>query len=138
MLDTYVTGRLNHWADCTMRRQDSGLGYPKKVPYTEPSLPRGDIDDYVPEINEEYFDTDKSVCALRVENEDLYAVLILFYLKPNMVFEQKLKYLGCCKQTYYNKVARANNMILGYLNDIAAGNKLPSVDLNLQHNRKIA
>jgi hypothetical protein len=42
--------------------------------------------------------------------------------------EQKARTLGCCRDTVYERVSRANVKLLGFFNDIEAGVALPVYD----------
>lgn len=135
MLDTYVINRLNQWAIWSIRRQDSGLGYPKQVPYTN-LMPRTASTNFSPDIAEECFEVEKCVTELRFESDELYAVIVLHYVQVNMTLEQKLSHLGCCKKTYYNKIDKSHRLILGWLNDLAAGLALSPVVVNFNKDKK--
>ena len=132
MNDSYVATRLNQWAQWVMRRNDGGIGYPKKVPYIN-FVDRSEFGSSTPELQEDCFDVEKCVMAVRVVNNELHEVIYLAYIVNNMTIEQKLKLLGCCKQTYYNRLDRAHHMVLGYLNDLAAGINLPHLELNIKN-----
>lgn len=127
MADTYIQNRLVAWAIWSERRDGGGLGFKKKVSWHTET--HGTAFAGTPEFSEECNDIDKCVVALHVENEQLYQVIMLEYRMPWMTLPKKLKQLGCCKQTYYNKIPMAHRQILGYLNDIAAGVKLPVFDV---------
>lgn len=128
MLDTYVSMRLNNWGAWVVRREDSGLGYPKQVSYTN-LMPRTGASNHTPEFAEECFETERCVMALRVMDEHLYAVVVMAYVHVNMTVEQKVKKLGCSTQTYYNKIEMAHRRMLGLLNDLACGIELPKPDV---------
>ncbi|MGJ8619598.1 MAG: hypothetical protein ACSHWN_04645 [Methylophilaceae bacterium] len=125
MINTYIATRLQQWADWSARRLDSGLGYPKQVPYTN-LMPRSGKCAGSPEFDEECYEIDRCVVAVLATNPQLHKVIILCYRRQAMTVEQKLKELGCSKQTYYNKIELANNMVLGFLNDLHTGVALAS------------
>lgn len=137
MNDSYVVFRINQWAQWVMRRDDGGLGYPKQVPYTN-LMPRTHNANITPEMSEECFEVEQCVTALRIVDEELYAVLVLSYVQINMTLEQKLKKLGCCKQTYYNKVERCHRMIYDYLLDLSIGHPLPRYENNFRNFKQSA
>lgn len=135
--DTYIVNRLVQWSQWAARRQDSGLGYPKQVPYIN-MMPRTEASNYLPEFADECFEIDKCVTALQTEGDIYYAVILLHYGQINMTLDQRLEKLGCVKQTYYNKIDKAHRLILGWLNDLAAGMAIPQPEINSQLNKKIA
>lgn len=137
MNDSYVVFRLNQWAQWVSRRDDGGIGYPKSVPYIN-LMPRDGFSSSTPEISEECLEVEKCVMAVRAVNQELHTVLLLAYVQVNITVEQKLKRLGCCEKTYYNKIGRCNQMVLGFLNDLAAGMQLPQPEVNFVKVKKIA
>jgi hypothetical protein len=132
MNDSYVISRLNAWAEWSIRRQDSGLGYPKSVSFTN-QMPKGGFGAITPDIAEECFEVERCVMALAYVNRDLYTVIDLSY-RRTLTCDQRCKEAGCVKSTFYLKLGRAHQMVLGYLNDIAAGMEIPSAS-NTQKKR---
>lgn len=124
MNDSYVIARLNAWAEWSIRRMDSGLGYPKSVSFTN-QMPKSGFGSMTPEIAEECFEVERCVIAVAITNRDLYHVIDLSY-RRTMTCEQRCKVAGCVKSTFNIKLGRAHQMVLGYLNDIAAGVSIPS------------
>lgn len=124
MNDSYVINRLNAWAAWSIRRQDSGLGYPKSVSFVN-QMSKSGFGSISPEIAEECFEVERCVIALAITNQELYQVIDLSY-RRTMTCEQRCKAAGCVKSTFYLKLGRAHQMVLGYLNDIAAGMSIPS------------
>lgn len=135
--DSYIVRRLVQWSEWAARRQDSGLGYPKQVPYTN-LMPRTESSDHLPEFADECFEMDKCVTALQTVDDHTYAVIMLHYGQMSMTLDQRLAKLGCCKQTYYNKIDKGHNLILGWLNDLAAGLQLPVPKIDLKKVKKTA
>jgi hypothetical protein len=135
--DTYIVLRLQQWSIWAARRQDSGLGYPKKVSYAN-LMPRTESSDHAPEFAEECFDVDKCVTALQTEGEAIYAVVMMHYCQVNTTLDQRIAKLGCVKQTYYNKLDKAHRLILGWLNDLAVGLAIPQPEINLENIKKTA
>lgn len=135
--DTYIAGRLQQWAIWAARRQDSGLGYPKKVPYAN-LMPRTESSNHAPEFVDECFEMDKCVIALQTEGEIIYAVVMLHYCQVNTTLDQRIAKLGCVKQTYYNKLDKAHRLILGWLNDLAVGVPIPQPEIKYELLKKTA
>lgn len=129
MLNTYIVSRMNDWANWRVRLGDSGLGYPKKVIYSD-LMPGSSHFGGSPEYNEECLDIDRCVVAVRAISMELYEVIMLHYVCVNWTQMQKLKHLGCCKASYYNKIEQANRLLLGFLNDLAAEVALPQPKIN--------
>lgn len=122
---SYVIGRLNEWGLDYIRREDSGLGWPKKSPFIDGMPITGGFVGYSPSISEACFEVDQCVCALRCVDEELYQVVMLAYVF-NQTLEKKLKLLGFgSKQTYYNRLDRVHRMIQEYLSDLSIGEPLP-------------
>lgn len=63
-------------------------------------------------------------CVLALGDPNLIDVVIEAYFKGGTV-DQKCRALHCCKQTYYNRLERAQTELIGYMNDAAAGLPLP-------------
>jgi hypothetical protein len=135
--DTYIVGRLVRWSEWAARRQDSGLGYPKQVPYKN-LMPRTGSSDHAPEFSDECFEMDRCVTALQTESDMIYAVVMMHYGQVNTTLDQRLEKLGCCKRTYYNKIDKAHRLILGWLNDLAAGVAIPVPSISFDKVKKIA
>lgn len=135
--DQYIVGRLVRWSEWAARRQDSGLGYPKQVPYKN-LMPRTDSSDHAPEFSDECFEMDKCVTALQTEGDDIYAVVMMHYGQINTTLDQRIAKLGCVKQTYYNKLDKAHRLILGWLNDLAVGVPIPQPEIKYDQLKKIA
>ena len=76
----------------------------------------------------ESLETDRAVDALVFE---LRAAVHEVYLKGGTM-EQHARALGCHRDTVYDRLARANCKLLGYLNDMAAGIPLPLRDRSLK------
>jgi len=121
---SYVITRLNAWSLDKARREDSGLGWPSKLPGYD-GMPIGSGGQvYAPSINQDNYEIDQCVCALRKTNQMLHDIIILTYTKRNMTIEQILKQLGCCKQTYYTKLGIAHLAIQNLLTDLSIGVKI--------------
>jgi len=117
MINTYVVSRLNMWALWRLRRDDGGLGYPRKSAFT--TEPGGSF--WTPEMDSASTEMDACVCALR---DQLKQVIMLEFTRAGTQ-EQKAKLCSCHVNTYKNRLNAAYNELLGYLNDQAAGVALP-------------
>lgn len=125
MNHSYVIERLNAWGLDYIRREDSGLGWPKQSPFAN-GMPIGEGSMvYSPNISDECFEVDKCVCALRTVDELLYEAVMLTYVFRSVLLEQKLKRLCCCKRTYYNYLDRSHRLVQDYLIDLSIGLALP-------------
>lgn len=68
----------------------------------------------------ECFETEMAVNALGQFDEQLRDVVWQHYVVGGTA-DQQSKHLSCCVATVYNRLARAENLMLGLLNDAAAG-----------------
>lgn len=137
MIYDYAAHRLHQWGQWRIRRDDSGLGYPKQVAWFD-NLPKGGFVQFSPDVKDECFEVEACVIAVLATNPKMYQVIMLTYCELNVTVEQKAKKLNCCIQTYYNYIGQANRMVLGYLNDLACDIKLPVPENNLVDLQKIA
>lgn len=128
MVNTYIDYRLSRWAIWVLRSVDHGIGFPKQVSYIS-MMPRTGQSTNSPEFEQDAYDIDRCVLAVKVVNKQLHQVLDLAYLRY-MTEEQKLKAANCCKKTFYNRLNRAQQLVLGYLNDIHAGCAIPEPSIN--------
>lgn len=132
MTESYIVGRMVHWAKYSLRGVDGGIGYKRKCAWAEQSVHGGGLMDYTPYIDEDGNEIDKCVIALSIERPELYAIVNLQYKTTTDADGNKLtaadKYnrAGCSKSTYHDKVTTAHNLILGWLNDLSCNIKIPS------------
>lgn len=118
MINTFVHERLILWANWRMRRGDGGLGYPKHAAFAKQNMGGGF---WTPEMDSVCLDVDKAVCALELQQKE---VVVACYCLAGTK-EGKAKQLGCCVRTYDNRLSEAHRKVLSYLNDLAAGIRLP-------------
>jgi len=123
-LDSYLVSRMCNWANWATRGADGGIGYRKQCTFY--NAPQGGEHDYTPELNEGAIEIDACMKALSVDRLDLYTVVYAHYRRNDLKIEDKLQQIGCCKRTYYVKIDMAHNLILGFLNDLSCGIKLPN------------
>lgn len=136
-LDSYLVSRMCNWAHWASRGIDGGIGWARQTAYLNQVRSTGDTD-YAPELNEGALEIDMCVNALSVERPELYAVIYAHYRRNDLTVAAKIEGIGCSKQTYYNKVDIAHNLILGWLNDLSCGIKIPSKEINFNKIKKIA
>jgi hypothetical protein len=127
--DSYIAFRINQWANWRARRDDNGNGWPSKLPGYD-GMPIGTGQkNFSPDVPEECMQIESCMIALRVVNKELYDVLILAYTKHMMTAEQKSIKMGYgTSRTFYNRIGTAHNLMLGFLNDLAAGIPLPKAE----------
>lgn len=123
-LHTYVESRLQRWA--AWNRETVKFGPQRVRSWWGPmvldrNVGRQGVPNAVKYDPTECQQTDQAVYALE---HKLREVIVEHWLRGGTV-EQSMKRLNCGKQTYYNRLARANHELLGYLNDQAAGIPLP-------------
>ncbi len=137
-LDSYLVTRLCRWARWASRGDDGGVGFARKCSFVN-VMPRGEFDyDVTLDVEEDCMEIDLCVQALSVENSEAYAALYAHYRRNDLKVDEKLRYLGCSKQTYYNKIDAAHRLILGWLNDLACGVGIPAAENNFNKFKKIA
>lgn len=119
MFDTYVAGRLKVWAEWRIRRDHGGIGFPRKVSFLKVAPQVSGY--WTPEMDGLAYEVEQCVMAL---DQILYDAIVACYLHTTSI-EQKKIFCGCTKMTYYNRVSSGHRAILGFLNDLAAGIKLP-------------
>lgn len=111
----YINTRCNQWADWYVRRQASGLGYPRECPYTRLQARGGD--GYQLTVDEAAWEIHQAIHGL-IEEEKL--AVKSFYLVSGTI-EHKIRVAGCSIPTLYRRIDRAHNRIMEWLNDLAAG-----------------
>ena len=132
-LQTYVDGRLTRWAAWYHAGAKPG-----------PRAVRSWWGPMVLDRNVEQTDRRRTVSIDPSEAEltnrcvfalprDLLAVVIEVYTKGGTM-EQKARALGCCRDTVYVRINRAQIKLLGYFNDVEAGIALPVADKKLLFN----
>lgn len=131
MVVDYIAHRLNEWAKDRMRKLDSGTGWAKQVPWANGNMPKGGFTTYSPDINTDIDDVESCVIAIYATDRRMYDVIMLTYCELNTTVEQKAKRLGCCVKSYYTYIGQANRLVMGYLNDLACGMKLPTPEYKL-------
>lgn len=136
MVSAYIEMRMVAWAKYAARGIDGGLGFKRAVSFLN-YMPHGGVHDYTPDIDTECHEIDLCVNALAVERPELYAVVVMHYLRNDLKREQKLERLGICRKYYYARIDSAHGLVLGWLNDLACGITIPSKN-NLNNLRKTA
>ena len=117
MRDSYVVSVLLLWSQWRVRRHDNGSGYPTKSAFVK-EVGSGF---WTPDLDSQCINVDKAVCALIPERRE---VLIKHYTEVGTK-EFKARRCGVCLRTYDARLAMAHHDMLGLLNDISAGVKLP-------------
>jgi hypothetical protein len=125
MSDYFITSRMCAWAKRSLMGIDGGIGFKRQVSFVN-NMPAGVAVDYTPDVDEAFIEMDLCVVALSIERPELYQVIYLHYLRGDLKVDGKVSMLGCSKQTFYNKVSLAHQLLLGWLNDLAAGIQIPS------------
>jgi hypothetical protein len=128
MAADYIAMRLNEWAKDRLRKLDSGTGWASQVPWANGDMPKSGFVQYIPDINTHNDEIEACVVAIYATDRKMFEVIMLAYCELNTTVEQKAKRLGCCVKSFYNYLGQANRLVLGYLNDLACGIKLPKPD----------
>lgn len=125
MQHPYINKRLCDWADWVIRGKNAGRnGYPKQAAFTC-LMPKSDTSAWCPALDVEADEIEQ--CVVRLSAERRRAVQV-FYLRTGTV-ATAARACGCCPKTLFNRIAAAQQDILGMLNDIAVGLPLPAVEL---------
>jgi hypothetical protein len=118
-MNLHINARLEMWA-----RWRCGSGSANYSPYPIYNMPKSaDAHDapprrsFVPIVPIECSVTDKCIVALPPELRDVVEVFYLW----TVPMDQKAKALGCCEKTVYNRLYRAQDDIMGYVQDLSAG-----------------
>jgi|GEM_PF-2980518 len=118
MFQTYVESRLALWAAQKARREDGGLGMPRKSAFVR-EISGGF---WTPDMDSACYEVDQCVCALIPERRE--AIEACYETDKRfrfMTIKQKATAMDVHKNTYYNRLELAMKDILGFLNDLAAG-----------------
>lgn len=113
----YVNNRLNQWARwIATGRKVRGLGYPSAVAYARtPGSGSGS-----PDFDEDAWEVDRAWRALQEPHGDLFVLVFNFYTRNETVERLAMRH-GCSRDTVYARLQQSHQIILGHLNDIAAG-----------------
>jgi hypothetical protein len=136
MVVDYIAHRLNEWAKDRLRKLDSGMGWASQVPWADGNMPKSGFLQYIPEISNDNDEIEACVIAIYATDRKMFDVIMLSYCELNTTVEQKAKRLGCCVKSYYTYLGQANRLVLGYLNDLACGIKLPKPEYKIELNKK--
>lgn len=126
MNDSFVTVLMCAWVRYKLNGVSGKLGFKRRASFVHDE-PHGTDVDYTPDIDEESMRVDQCVDALRATRPDLYEVINLHYFYRGRV-NDKAERVGCSSATFYRRVSEAHNLILGWLNDLAAGIQIPKLE----------
>ena len=113
-LIVYINNRLLAWAGWAKRKADGGLGFPKECSYTRLQGRSGS--GFVPNANDECWEIEQAVIALRTSSPLLHEVVELFYLRT-MTVDQMAKACGCGVTTFYVRLHQAHQSVMDWLHD---------------------
>lgn len=125
----FVHEKLKVWVDWLEKRSSSGLGYPPECIYTKLVHVRSEGKVFTPDMNTDGQLMEDCVCALRATEPNLAAVITLHYIYQTMSWVQIGKHVGCSDKTAKAWVGIAQQRLLGFMNDQAAGIALPKLEL---------
>jgi hypothetical protein len=120
---TYVHSRMEIWRAWVIKKQDNGVGYPKKVSFLK-LAPTGGGSAWSPDMDASAWEVERAIQALT----DIKREALKSYYLSTLTIKQQVKNLGCCEKTFFNRVNAAMADMLGFLNDIAAGIELPGAN----------
>ena len=102
---TYIQIRLLTWSDWRVRRDDGGLGYPRKCAFTqEPS--RGGY--WTPEMDSQCYELDSVIVLLEA---DLKQAILFSYTRTG-TNEQKGRWCGISRSTFERRVEQAEQALI--------------------------
>lgn len=128
---TYIDQQLDEWARWRLQARMTGTSvspYPAyrqmERNYSAGSIDPGPPRSFVP-VNELHcLATDRALGALSVTSPIVHDATVRYYLRIGPV-EYVWRDLGCSKMTLYRRLDEAHRLILGWLNDLAAGVPIP-------------
>lgn len=128
----YINAQLNLWSDW-LRSGHTRLGYPGRSAFVV-AMGGGGGCVSMPD------DEAMAICtAVNALEPTLRATVECFYRSMKSCTAQQIAaHLGCSRDTVYSRIDRAHILIMGYLNDIAAGISVPawssesSIDLKIK------
>lgn len=123
MNDSFITLLMCAWVRYKLCGVSGKLGYKKRASFVHDEPFGGEVD-YTPDIDEQSIEVDKCVEALKATRPDLYEFINLQYFYRGKTIE-KAERMGCARETFSRKVSEAHNLILGWLNDLSCGVKIP-------------
>ena len=113
----HINNRLNQWALWVATgRKVRGLGYPSAVAWSrQPGSGNAS-----PDFDEDSWEVDQAWRALQGPRPDLFKLVMLFYTRSESAERLAIR-LGCSRDTVYVRLDESHRIIMGHLNDIAAG-----------------
>lgn len=135
-LNTYVKQRLAEWA-VWLYWGNSGkparvVSWYEKVVMAPNVQGRGTDSGVCPVSESAAYETHKAVSALAPYLRD---TIVEFYTKAGTA-DHKARQLGIGRQQLYDRLNTAENKVLGYLNDLAAGVALPTPEADPKRAKK--
>ena len=121
----YVHDRLCKWGEWVVRGRNIGRnGYPHQTTFAR-LMPHGGSADWSPLLDVEAEEVEQCVLRLEKARRDL----VRKYYTRTVTIAMLAREMGCVEQTIYNRIAIAQQEVMGYLNDLAAGVELPPVQV---------
>lgn len=114
----YINKRMIDWATWCKRRDDGGLGYPRKSNYCNLVQTHGDrsvgpVAEAAPAL-----EIESIVMAIRVKAPAQYEVAFWFYLAGSMTVKRIAHELKCSDVTVYNRLHALHLAVMHALQDI--------------------
>lgn len=116
----YINVQLSIWGKAMVRRGSAGLGYPSVSPMFRDASHGGAYGSREPlGVSDSVYveETDRAVQRLEAEDR---ALCVQFYQVGGTASEIAGR-LGIARQRLYERLDRVHRLIMGFLNDIAAG-----------------
>ena len=113
----YINGLLVKWGHWASRGKDGGVGYPSMSPMFN-NMPKGDsYSSHVVWTDPDISDTDTAVNRLQSDDR---IICIEMYQKGGKSKDIYTR-LNMAQRTFYDRVHRIHNELMGHLNDISCG-----------------
>jgi len=128
----YINERMNRWAEWRVHgRYAKGLGFPTMAAFAR--LAPATTGARTPIVDSECLEVEEAFVACMATNAPLAQVLYLYHCRASgMTVAQMARECGCHRDTFYARVERGHQVIIGFLNDLAAGVPLPRPDHTAQ------
>ena len=111
MVDEYIKGRMQQWAEWLLQRESGGLGFPSECSYTRMQQRSDSSGSISPNIDVDAMQIEKAVGELP---DYLRQTAREFYVAPGTI-EQKAKALRCHKDTIYSRLEKIHSFVSNWL-----------------------
>lgn len=110
--------RLNNWAEWNLRREDSGIGFPRECSYTRLQISTSG-GGYMPIIESDAWLIEHAVITLGQAYPILHQVIVERYLKTRSA-EQMYRACNCSERTFFRRLQDAKCIIKKTLDQLGS------------------